>query len=93
MVKVTHILAQPEAFELIRNVSFSSSGTVTAAWNRVRLVNARPGPGFLDFEGVGAAYFRHDFLCRHRPRERVAGDRAPGASTTTIRGAVARDLD
>ena len=77
----------------IRNVWFASSGTVIAAWNRVRLVNARREKGFLDFEGVGAAYFRRDLA--GIARERVAGDGAPGASMKTKkkRGAVARDLD
>ena len=39
--------------EHIRNVWLASSGTVIAAWNRVRLVNARRGAGLLDFEGSG----------------------------------------
>ena len=39
--------------EHIRNVWLATSGTVIAAWNRVRLVTARRGPGFLDFEGSG----------------------------------------
>ena len=47
----------------------------------MRLVNARRGPGFLDFEGVGAAYFRRDLA--GIGRERVAGDGAPGASMKT----------
>ena len=36
--------------EHIRNVWFASSGTVMAALNRVRLVNARRGPDLVDFE-------------------------------------------
>ena len=39
--------------EQIRDVWLASSGTVVAAWNSVRLVNARRGPGLLDFEGSG----------------------------------------
>ena len=39
--------------EHIRNVWLASLGTVIAAWNRVRLVNARRGVGLLDFEGSG----------------------------------------
>ena len=39
--------------ERIRNVWLASLGAVIAAWNRVRLVNARRGPGLLGFEGSG----------------------------------------
>ena len=37
----------------MRIVWLASSGTEVAAWNRVRLVNARRGLGLLDFEGSG----------------------------------------
>ena len=37
----------------ISNVSLASSATVIASWNRERLVSARRGLGFLDFEGSG----------------------------------------
>ena len=78
--------------EHIRNVWFASSGTVVAAWNRVRLVNARRGPGFFDFEGVGAAYFRR--YLAGIGRERVARDGAPGAPMKTKQfGVLLRDLD
>ena len=40
------------------------------------LVNARRGPGLLDFEGSGAVDFRRDFA--GIGRERVAGDGVPG---------------
>ena len=50
----------------IRNVSFASSATAIAAWNRVRLVNARRGPGLLDLEGSGLPISQ---LGRHGPRE------------------------
>ena len=62
-------------------VWLASSGTIIAAWNRVRLADARRGPGFLDFEGVGAAYFRRDLA--GIGQEKVAGDGAPDASMKT----------
>ena len=37
----------------IGNVWLVSLGAAIAAWNRGRLVNARRGPGLLDFEGSG----------------------------------------
>ena len=40
--------------EHIRNIWLASSGTVIAAWNRVRLVNARRGPGLLAFAYIRA---------------------------------------
>ena len=39
--------------EQIRNVWLAFSGTVIAAWNRVRLVNARGGPRLCGSEGSG----------------------------------------
>ena len=62
--------------EHIRDVWFASSGTVVATWNRVRLVNARRGAGFLYFDGVGTAYFRRELA--GIGRERVAGKREGG---------------
>ena len=39
--------------EQVRDVWLASSGAVVAAWNRVRVVNGRRGPGLLDFKGSG----------------------------------------
>ena len=44
---------RPETVNTSATFGLASSGTVIAAWNRVRLVNARRGPGLLDFEGSG----------------------------------------
>ena len=37
----------------MRDVSLACSATTIAAWNRVRLVNARRGPGLFGSEGSG----------------------------------------
>ena len=52
MITLPYILSKKNC-EHIRNVWLATSGTVRAAWNRVRLVNARRGPGLLDFVGSG----------------------------------------
>ena len=78
--------------EQIRNVSFASSSTVVAAWNRVRLLNARGHRVSSTSRGWGCRV--QSRLGRHRPREGAWGW-GPWClpENKKIRGVAGGDLD